>query len=139
MTAIANRDRSNKLERVPVSGLRDILTVYGKDDAYEYRFVVDADEQGGRILKFKRGGYELVESKDVEIGQDSVYKSRQSGSIVRVPTGGGKYSYLMRIKKEWYNQDQKAAQDDIDNTEASITKPDEVTNGQYGSIKIEQK
>ncbi len=139
MTALVNRDKSNKLDRVPVSGLRDILTVYGKDSNYEYRWVVDTDERGGRIMKFNRGGYELVESSGVEIGAESVYKSKQDGSIVRMATGGGKYSYLMRIKKEYYNQDQADAQAAIDETEAALRQPDKANSGQYGSIKIENK
>ena len=139
MTALANRDKSNKLDRVPVSGLRDILTVEGKDPAFHYHWVVDTDEQGGRIMKFKRGGYDLVPSSEVEIGQDTVYKSKQDGNIVRLPTGGGKHSYLMKIKKEWYEQDQKDAQTSINETEQSMTRPDTADGGQYGSIKIENK
>jgi len=137
MTALTNRDKSNKLDRVPVSGLRDILTVEGKDPKYHYHWVVDTDERGGRIMKFKRGGYDLVPASDVEIGQDSVYKSKQDGSLVRMPTGGGKHSYLMKIKQEWYEQDQKAAQEAIAETEQSMTRPDTAEGGQYGSIKIE--
>lgn len=130
---------SNKPKRVPVSGLRDIMTVLNKDTDYVYRWVVDLDERGGRILTYERAGYSLVESDSVEVGADAVYKTRQEGSIVRLPTGGGKFSYLMRINKAWYKQDQKAKQDAIQETEDAIMRTRDSSDkdsGQYGKVKI---
>lgn len=140
-----NRQTENKVERVPVDGMRDIMTVHGRDPAFVYRWVTDADEKGSRIWKFKRGGWELAtldsEEAKLQVGQEAVYKSKEDGNIVRLHTGDGNYSYLMRIKKEFYEEDQKAKADNILQLENSITgtqtSQGDANNGQYGSVKFE--
>ncbi len=136
--------------RVPVSGQRDIMTVFNKDPNFEYRWVVDADERGSRILKFERAGYHFspieTDEQKLVVGEDAVYKSRKDGdvSIIRLPTGGGHYSYLMRIKKEWYKEDQEAKQIPINEMEEQITgefTPDGQLKkdlGQYGKVSIKR-
>lgn len=137
--------------RVPVSGQRDIMSVFNKDKNFHYRWVVDLDERGSRILKFERAGYHFspIETEDqrLVVGEDAVYRSRKEDrdvSIIRLPTGGGHFSYLMRIKKEWYNEDQEAKQLPIDEMEAQITgdlTPDGQSKkdlGQYGSVSIKR-
>ena len=123
--------------RVPVSGNRDILTISGKDPAFEYRWILDAAESGQRILKFQNAWWDLVKSDDGQhtVGQDMVYKSDNVGSIIRVPAGSGKFYYLMRIQKEYYEADQKAKQVDISEREQAITQTDS-DDGQYGEVKI---
>ena len=141
-----NRVTENKVERVPVDGMRDIMTVRGRDPAYEYRWVADSDEKGSRIWKFKRGGWDLVKLDEEEakltIGQESVYKSKEDGTLCRLHTGDGAYSYLMRIKKEWYDEDQDNKAASIRETEAGIigeqSSQGEANNGQYGSVKFEK-
>lgn len=139
------QNREKRPTRVPVSGLRDILTVLNKDPEYEYRFVTDGDDFGSRILKYKRGGYELVPSDEVEVGEESVYKQRDGGSIVRIPSGNGKFLFLMKIRKEWYDEDQKGKQDQVDMIEQSMERnisPDEAEDhdlGQYGKVKVSRR
>ena len=76
----SNRMTKNKPDRVPVSGLRDIMTVMNKDPAFEYRFVADKDEMGMRIHKYINGGWEFSPTEGDEgrliVGQESVYKTR---------------------------------------------------------------
>jgi len=138
-----NRQTKNKPTRVPVSGIRDILAVYGKDPNFEYRFVKDTNEGGMRIHTFMRGGWTFTEGGDhssIVVGDECVYKSEKGhGSIVRYPADAGAFLYLMQIPKELYDEDQQAKQDAIDEIEDQITKKrssehDEL--GQYGSIKI---
>lgn len=134
--------RETRQERVPVSGLRDIMTVDNKDEAFEYRWVVDSDERGQKIMRYQKGGYDLVSADEVVVGQPNVYKSEHFGSIVRLPSGNGQFSYLMKIRREWYEEDQEAKQSNIDALEASMsrksTRADEADDdlGQYGSVKI---
>lgn len=139
-----NRETSAKQTRVPVSGLRDILTVYGKDPTKKYRFVQDKGDNGMRIQNFKRGGWEFTDaSGGIKVGQESVYKSeRTTGSIVRYPSGEGYYSYLMEINKEWYDEDQAAKAEAIDELEETISgkrSSDDNKLGQYGDVSIERK
>jgi len=139
----SNRLNENKQERVPVSGMRDIMTVFNKDPAYSYRFVTDKTESGARIYKYIRGGWEFSPTESehgrIVVGEDSVYRTKQGDSIVRMQTGEGEYSYLMRIKKEWYDEDQKAKLKEIDELEATITRTGSSTGedfGQYGKVTI---
>lgn len=126
--------------RVPVSGHRDILTVVGKDDDFVYRWVLDKQEDGSRIQRFALAGYDFVQSENVRVGQDSVYQTKNVGSIVRKPSGDGQYLYLMRIPKEWYQEDQDAKARVISEKEGSIARErnpeDKGDDGQYGSVKI---
>ena len=138
----ANR-MTNKQQRVPVSGQRDILTVYGKDPSKEYRFVLDNNDGGLRIQQFIRGGWEFTDANTVTVGEENVWKSEKSGgSVVRKPAGEGKYLYLMEIRKEWYDEDQRSKAERIEESEASITgkrSPESNELGQYGEVKIETK
>ena len=122
-------------QRVPVSGNRDILTIEGKDPDYVYRFILDGSEDGQRIQKFKAAGYDLVSSDGHSVGQDMVYKTNNVGSIIRVPAGNSKFYYCVRIRKEWYKEDQSLKQGEILDREKAITRTDS-ENGQYGNIKL---
>lgn len=128
---------TGRAPRVPVSGNRDILTVEGKDPGYMYRWILDAAESGQRIMKFQKAWWDLVDGQDGQhsVGQDMVYKTDNVGSVIRSPAGSGKFYYLMRIPREYYEQDQKAKADDILDREQAITQTDS-TNGQYGDIEL---
>lgn len=138
-----NRNMENKPERIPVDGLRDILTVYDKDPAFEYRWVMDVDDRGTRIMKFERGGWKLVDltTDRVSVGQESVYKSKDRGSLVRAHAGSGDFYYLMKIRKEWFEEDRKRKQDEADEMERAIVGTGSTSGedfGQYGRVKIDK-
>lgn len=99
-------------ERIPVNGNRDILTVseHLKDPNYEYRFVLDAP---GRLTKFDQAGWEIVKDEKVQVGQVAVDSGSRIGSAVTV-SRGGQVLVLMRILKEWYDEDQLAKQGKVD-------------------------
>ena len=132
--------RPNK--RIPVGTQhRDILSVLNKDPEFMYRWVSDKSEKGQRIFVFERGGWELVHADDgVVVGQDMVYTADNVGSIIRVPAmDGTSYLYLMKIKKEWYEEDQATKSGNIDEIEDGLRKklPNSGNeDGQYGSIDI---
>ena len=125
---------------------RNILTVENKDPNYEYRFVLDVyarhDDDtnkfypGQRIARFQAAGWEFVRNDEVTVGDSYVYKTENTGSIVRVPAGQGEYHYLMKIKKEWYKEDQDAKMKQIDDVEKSMKNPKSEM-GQYGSVSID--
>ena len=130
-------------KRVPVGGDRDILTVLGKDPDYVYRWVKDTNENGGRIFRYTQALYAFVDratAAQYGIGESFVYESQDVGTLVRKPAGNGEYLYLMRIAKEYYDEDQDAKQARIQETENGITRSrDPESNkddGQYGSVKI---
>lgn len=108
-------------ERIPVNGQRDILTVaeHLKDPNYEYRFVLDTP---GRLTKFDQGGWEIVKDDSLKVGQTAVDNSgTRLGSAVTV-SRGGQVLVLMRIPKEWYDEDQLAKQAKVDATEETMNR-----------------
>lgn len=128
-------------KRVRVGGNRDILTVVGKDNDFVYRWVKDRGETGDRIHRFREAAYEFVDSSVVSklgIGENFVYDTQDLGSLIRKPSGDGEFLYLMRISKDFYDEDQTVKQIDIQEGEDQIvrTRDSQADDGQYGTIKI---
>jgi hypothetical protein len=123
---------SGRVRRTPV-GVRNVLTVGGKDPAYEYRIVNDT---GDRVEQFKSAGYEVVSAKDVTVGDRRINQASAEGSAATVSVGGGTKGVVMRIKKEWFEEDQLRKQENVDLTE-SATKADALK-GTYGKLDIER-
>ena len=123
---MANKRRSY---RDSINGVRGRLTVKRKDPGFEYRIVND---DVGRIDLLKERGYEIV-TQETPIGDNRVGTPTKEGSPVQINVGQGKKAYLMRIKKEWYDEDQAAKQAEIDTIEKTIQGGE---GGDYGSIKV---
>lgn len=129
-------------KRVPISGDRDVLTVVGKDKDFEYRWVRDTTESGSRIFRFLQAAYEFVDAtKGVHgIGDSFVYETHDMGSLVRKPAGGGEYLFLMRIPKEFYEEDAKAKANEIYEQEQDIVRErdphSQGDDGQYGKVLL---
>ena len=121
--------------RTPVAGFRDILTVEGKDPDYHYRWVLDESEQGRRVFTHQRAGYTFATIEEgLQIGQSNVYKSDNVGSLIRVPNDDGRWLHLMKIPKDWHEDDLKAKAAETDAKEASIKNPG--LEGTYGEINL---
>jgi hypothetical protein len=122
--------------RTPASGARDKLTVYGKDPNFVYRWVRN-DE--GRIQWFQERGYDVV-TGDLEVGQKTVDSGSKLGSAVTKFGGGAVTLVLMRIPKEWYDEDQAAKEDAVASTEATMRNPEAQVGGKaYGRFDITRK
>lgn len=123
---------ANRPKRVSVEGNnRNRLTVDGKDPGFEYRWVNDLDS---RIEMFKEGGWEVVTHK-VQVGDKRVGEPTQEASAVTKAVGKGTTAVLMRILKEWYDEDQLAKMDRIRAVQAGIEQAPQRP-GMYGKIKI---
>jgi len=121
---------ASRVTRVPVSS-RNILTVKGKDPNYEYRVVNDTDD---RIAQFLEGGYELVEDESTDVGDKRLSQGTSVGSKKIFSVGQGTKGYLMRIRKEWYEEDQAKKQGFVNQQEASIK--EKALDGNYGKLDI---
>lgn len=128
--AIAAKSLSGRVRRTPV-GVRNVLTVNGKDPAYEYRIVNDT---GDRVEQFKAAGYDVVSASDVTVGDRRINAATAEGTAAQVSVGDGVKAVVMRIKKEWYEEDQAAKMRSVDETEAT-TKSDALK-GNYGKLEI---
>ena len=105
-----------------------------KDPEFQYRFVNDI---GSRIHQMKEAGYELVTDDEMVVGEARLSDPTSQGSAKRVVSKNGDVAYLMRQKKEWFDEDQKAKQDRLDELEKAMKT--EASQGMYGSIKMERK
>lgn len=124
---------SGRVRRTPV-GVRNVLTVNGKDENFVYRVVND---EGDRVSSFEEAGYEVVSSDSVTVGDRRINKASAEGSVAQVSVGGGVKAVVMRIPKDWYEEDQDAKQRHIAETEAA-TQADALK-GHYGKFEIERK
>ena len=137
-----NRETQIKTEhpkRVPLhEQARNRLTIDGLDkDRYEYRFINDI---GSRIERFKNAGWE-VDPSSREVGVADVKHTNVSlGTGTVANAGQGTKAVLMRIPKEYYNEDQKAKQREIDLAEQAMKrKLNSGNDGTYGSVEINKK
>lgn len=113
--SVERPQRVSRESRVPVSGPRDILTVTNKDPNFEYRWVKDMP---GRVQRFLDAGYSIV-VHETQVGQRAVDTGSRLGSAV-TRLDGPQTLVLMRISKEWYNEDQDAKQRELDSLEDSL-------------------
>ena len=126
--------RVERASRIPLSGARDILSVPNQDPNYVYRWV--RDDGFGRIDKFKQAGYEPVTTEGHKVGQKAVDSGTRVGSAI-TQTRGTSTLVLMRIPKEWYEEDQAAKQAAIDELEATMHA--EATNASdFGKLMIKR-
>lgn len=118
--------------RTPINGVRNILTVQGKEPGYEYRVVND---EGDRVAQFESMGYEIVTDQTIKVGDRRVANPTKEGSAVQVSVGGGVKAYVMRIKKEFYDEDQAAKQVRVNEQEADMKKTAR-NSADYGKLEI---
>jgi len=127
--AIAKAPRG-RVQRTPV-GTRNVLTVAGKEAGYEYRIINDS---GDRVQEFLDAGYELVEKDSVRVGDKRVNAASAEGSKAHLSVGQGQKAFVVRIKKEWYDEDQARKQAHVNQLEEA-TKA-KALDGTYGKLEI---
>lgn len=120
---------SGRPSRKPV-GTRNRLTVDNKDPNYHYRLVNDVDE---RVAMFQEGGYEVASLKDHKLGSASRVDTGNTADNT-LSVGGGTKAVLMRINKDWYEEDQQEKQKKVDATMDSLKTP--ALDGSYGQIQV---
>ncbi len=121
---------SGRKKRSPVTG-RDILTVEGKDPNYIYRIVNDKDS---RVARMESRDYEVVVDESVTVGDSRTSGASQVGSAKSFPVGGGVTGVLMRIRRDWYEEDQKEKAKLVDEQEATMKQ--KALDGTYGTISV---
>ena len=127
--------RVNKVDRIPVSGGRKKLTIEGKDPNYHYCVITDRE---GNIDKFIRGGYEVCKRSELDsIGLRTVNKTDSVDDVARIPVGLGDDGIVMKIKREWYEEDQAAKQvRNKEQTESMFQNLNSGKDGTYGKVEV---
>jgi len=124
--------RDKRPTRTPVSGNRDVLTVYNKEDGFVYRWVLD---RGNRVEIFKQGGYEVAPDSGLVVGDARLATTNEHGASVIAKGHEGQPLVLMRIKKEWYQEDQDVKQEEVEATDKAMKEARRNrADGQYGSF-----
>ena len=85
-----------------------------QDPAYQYRWVNDNED---RIPRFKDAGWQVVESDEHAAGYRTTGDPTALATSVEKSVGAGTKAVLMRIDKEWYKEDQKTKQEEVDEIE----------------------
>lgn len=98
-------------------GQRNVLK-YHEIPGYRLRFVNDVED---RVEQMKELGYEPVQSHELLHDPDASEAS-QIGSIVSKSARGGMKGVLMKIKEEWYEENQADKQAEVDEREKSLLK-----------------
>jgi hypothetical protein len=120
------RPNRSKPKRVKFND-RNRISFSGMHPDFVYRVVND---KPGRIERMQEIGYEFVES-DEQLGDYRVAEGSKLGKAVSKAVGGGVNGYLMRIKKEFYDEDRKAKDERVDSIESAL-KPKK-SEGEYGT------
>lgn len=105
-----------------------------KDPNYHYRFVNDT---GSRLTNFQQAGYEFVSDTELTVGDSRVSDPSAIDSRKSVISNDGTTSYLMKIKKEFYEEDQAAKADHIAEQESAMTA--DASQGMYGKVDLNSR
>lgn len=125
---MAKRESELRSERIPFGVARQKLTTKGIEDSdqFVYRWINDS---GNRINDAIKGGYVFVHDDNILVGDDlngnQDIASRVSKVVGKTEDGKPLNCYLMKIKREWYEEDQKAKMRQIDMVDTTIK------NGKY--------
>ena len=123
--------KAQRTQRTPLAN-RSVLGIKGKEPGYVYRIVNDT---GDRVVSFQEQGYEIVTDSSITIGDRRVGKASADGSPVQVAVGNGIDGYLMRIKEEYYKEDQAYKEQKLSELEQSMRKEAKDISD-YGNLKI---
>jgi len=139
MKAINETKKSAKVSqalRIPIGGSRNVTAVNDTPDGYVDRWVND---QPGRIERLKQAGYENVQAADV--GDSGVDDTHAQAGVVSRDMGQGVTAYLMRQRKDYFMEDQKAKQLKVDETEDTIRRDvkNKLNDGHYGGVTINRR
>lgn len=126
------QEASARPRRTPLAK-RNRLEIKNKEPGYFYRIVNDVDDKVPLLVE---QGYEIVpDAKVGAAGNRRVDSPTALGSASSVSVGQNTKAVVMRIKNEWYAEDQTVKQQTVDDTEQSMKTPP----ADYGSIRRETK
>ncbi len=128
---MTNKAPSGRTRRQPV-GTRNRLSLHGMEAGFEYRIVADRSDN---ISQLEAAGYEFVPADKITVGDSRVNVPKADGEKATVSLGGGETGYVMRQRKEWYEEDQQAKMKAIQETKDSIQRKSK-NKDDYGSVKI---
>lgn len=131
-TSPSGRPRRSPLEN------RSKLAVRNQEAGYHYRFVnANLEREPERIQDFLDRGYEIVPKSQADLGDKQVDSISALGSASEVSVGMGTKAIVMRIRKDWFEEDQRIKQSEVDAKEATIKQ--RAGEGFSGKVEFETK
>ena len=126
--------KEKRPKRVPVAEAnRNKLYVNGLDEEnFVYRWVNDKE---GRLEAFLAGYWEFVDQTGNPVGDGGVENSAGTSSKFVKGVGQGTKAYLMRIPKEFWDEDQARKEDDLKEREQAM-KQVARNAADYGKLEI---
>jgi hypothetical protein len=121
---------SGRVKRTPIT-TRNVLTVEGKDPEYHYRIVND---DGNRVQMFINAGYEIESASNIQVGDKRVGQASAEGTKAQVVVGQNQKAFVMKIHKDYYEEDQQAKQEKVTSLESSTKQ--KALDGTYGKLDI---
>lgn len=115
-------------ERTPFSASRKRLEVRFKDPDFRQKFHPHwFNDQDGRIERAQDAGYEFVTPEEVVgVGDREVHSgntdigSKVSRAVGRTESNHEIRAYLMKLRREWYDEDQREKQKQNDLVDEAI-------------------
>ena len=130
MVAIAKTTRPQRATRKPLHQ-RGPLSISGeKDSDFADRLGTD---RGSRISNHQEAGWEFVEDANLVVGDSRVKDVSDMGTSKRVTSDDGTIQFLMKIKKEYYEEDRATKQAQVDEQMRALQT--DASGMGYGSIK----
>ena len=121
-------------KRVPLAG-RSRLAIKNQDPNYHYRIVnANLESDPDRVTNLQEQGYEVVPRGGADTGDKRVDNPSALGSAGQISVGQGTKAVVMRIRKDWFQEDQAAKQEEINKTEREADK-----RADYGKLIVEAK
>lgn len=114
------RKGSGRKARVPLNAMQQKMQVKHKNPNFVDRWFND---DHGRLQAAQQAGYEFVEDEDVKAERAGTNAESDARVSIHAGTrrdGSPMNAYLMRIPKEYYDEDQAAKQAVVDETDKAI-------------------
>ena len=129
---MTSRTPQKRVVRKPLSAQGPLNISGEKDPNFHYRFVNDT---GSRVYNYQQAGYEIVTDGDITVGDSRVSDASDLGSPRRVVGDQGTTSVLMRIPKEYYEEDQARKNALLDEQDQAM-KQQATKDLDYGKLQI---
>lgn len=126
---------SARPHRTPLSQ-RNRLSIRNREPGYQYRIVnTNLEKDPDRVQGFLDMGYEIVPAEAAgATGDKRVDNPSPLGSSSQLSVGQGTKAVVMRIRDDWYKEDQAEKQANIDRSEQSMQAEARRT-GLYGKLQ----
>jgi hypothetical protein len=132
------RRLERRRKRIPIVEQRRIMEIPNEDKDYYYRLEVDRDNNIERLLT---GGYEIVDRNGKELTIDGrIQDPSWRHSAASQSVGNDQVAYLMRIPREWHEEDKLRKRQLLDEKTAMLKHKSIVginPNQVYGEISVE--